>query len=100
MPRGENEGGLVVVAGDGDRYLSRLELVAYSGFSLRTLERLMNRDTDPLPHYRIGHRYRIRRSEYDAWLKRQGDIERFGTSEAALSFRAKVADAVNSRRRR
>lgn len=62
----------------GDPYLALRALSAYSGVSVRQLrEYLVNppvpRDAaaplpPPLPHYRLGGRIVVRRSEFDRWM--------------------------------
>lgn len=80
---------------DDDRYLSLSELVRYAGLSRGTLTRCLQRAEDPLPHYRVGDRILVKRSEYDAWLAR-GTVQTRRRNEA---FHAKVQDAVESLRR-
>jgi excisionase family DNA binding protein len=50
-----------------DRYLSIRSLSAYAGMSVRTLRALLVRRHAPLPHYRIGGKILVRRSEFDQW---------------------------------
>src|SRR5687768_8651870 len=52
-----------------DPYLSLKALVAYSGFSRRTLLGFMAQ-ANALPHYRLsaGGKIVVRRSEFDAWM--------------------------------
>ena len=50
-----------------DRYLSVRSLATYSGMSVRTLRALFVRRHAPLPHYRIGGKILVRRSEFDQW---------------------------------
>ena len=51
-----------------DRYLSLRSLAAYAGVSVRTLRGLLVRRHGPLPHYRMGGKILVRRSEFDAWI--------------------------------
>jgi excisionase family DNA binding protein len=78
-----------------DSWLSLAELVAYSGLSLRTLERHRHNADNPLPHYKVGPRILVKRSEFDEWV-------RLGAtpSRPRYTFDAKVSDAVASLRRR
>ncbi len=46
-------------------------LSAYSTFSVRFLQDLLNNAKDPIPSYRVGTRVVIRKSEFDAWLSRR-----------------------------
>lgn len=58
-----------------DRWLSLTELVRYSGLSLPTLKRYMADPVQPLPVYRIGRLIRVKRSDYDRWLRaRDSDL--------------------------
>jgi len=50
-----------------DRYLSLQSLATYAGISVRTLRALLVRRHAPLPHYRIGGKILVRRSEFDQW---------------------------------
>jgi excisionase family DNA binding protein len=47
-------------------YLSIEELACYSGLSTSTLRRRLQ---DDMPHYRVGRSIRVKRSEFDTWLK-------------------------------
>ena len=49
-------------------YLSMRTLSAYSGLSVRTLRGYLSDPARPLPHYRIGGKVLVRRSDYDAWV--------------------------------
>ena len=55
------------IADIGDRYLSVRSLAEYAGMSVRTLRALLVRRHAPLPHYRIGGKILVRRSEFDQW---------------------------------
>jgi len=48
-------------------YLSINELASYTGVSVRTLRAWIKAG---MPHYRIGRLLRIKRSEFDEWMKR------------------------------
>jgi excisionase family DNA binding protein len=50
-----------------DRYLSLRSLAAYAGVSVRTLRGLLVRRHGPLPHYRMGGKILVRRSDFDRW---------------------------------
>jgi lambda repressor-like predicted transcriptional regulator len=50
-----------------DRYLSLRSLATYAGLSIRTLRGYLGRRHAPLPHYRIGGKILVRRSEFDRW---------------------------------
>lgn len=51
----------------GDRYLSLRSLATYAGVSVRTIRGFLVRRHEPLPHYRIGGKILVRRSEFDHW---------------------------------
>ena len=57
----------VVVSTELDPFLTLRALAGYSGLSVRKLRDLLADPVHPLPHYRIGGRILVRRSEYDAW---------------------------------
>ncbi len=71
---GQDRPKLVVVEGitltnPADLYLSVTALAHYAGLSPRRLRDLLKDPVRPLPHYRIGGRILVRRSEYDAWAR-------------------------------
>jgi hypothetical protein len=51
-----------------DAYLPLKSLVGYSGLSLRTLRGYLSHPSRPLPHYRVGAKVLVKRSEYDDWM--------------------------------
>jgi lambda repressor-like predicted transcriptional regulator len=53
-----------------DAYLPLRRLAAYAGLSVRTLRAYLTHPSSPLPHYRIGGKILVRRSEFDAWAIR------------------------------
>src|SRR5262245_36464562 len=74
-----------------DRYMSLAELAAHSGLSRRTLIRSLAA-SDPLPHFKVGGRVLVRRSDFDVWVQLVGtpvNVER------ARSLQDKVRRAVN-----
>jgi hypothetical protein len=52
-----------------DSYLSLKALARYSGMSVRTLRSRLQSRSAPLPHFRIGVKILVRRSEYDRWAR-------------------------------
>jgi len=52
---------------DADRYLSLPDLSEYSGLSVSTLKRHLA-GSAPIPHFKLGSRVLVRRSEFDTWL--------------------------------
>jgi excisionase family DNA binding protein len=52
-----------------DAYLPLRELARYSGLSVRTLRDCLRDTARPLPHYRVGGKILVRRSEYDGWAQ-------------------------------
>jgi excisionase family DNA binding protein len=63
-----------------DPFLSLKALSAYCGLSVRKLREFLA-DPGPLPHYRIGGKILVRRSEFDAWMAQyrqvsDADVER------------------------
>lgn len=57
-----------------DPYLSLRALAAYSGLSPRRLRDLLRDPDHPVPHYRIGGKILVRRSEFDGWLARYRQV--------------------------
>jgi hypothetical protein len=55
------------VADLADGYMSLRTLAVYAGLSVRRLRDLLVHPSTPLPHYRIGGKILVRRSEYDMW---------------------------------
>lgn len=53
---------------DLDPFLSLKALAAYSGLSVRRLRDCLRDPAHPLPHYRVGGKILVRRSEFDAWM--------------------------------
>jgi excisionase family DNA binding protein len=58
----------------GDRYLTLSDLAAYSGLSVRTLQRHLAAPIHSLPRYRVGGRVLVRQSEFDAWMAEQREV--------------------------
>ena len=49
-------------------YLSLRVLSTYSNLSIRTLRGYLSHPARPLPHYRVGGKVLVKRSEFDAWV--------------------------------
>lgn len=64
----------VVVSTVLDPFLSLKALASYSGLSVRKLRQHLEDPAHPLPHYRIGGKIVVRRSEYDAWAARYRQV--------------------------
>jgi hypothetical protein len=58
----------VIVSTALDPFLPLRALVAYSGIGLRRLYDFLSDPVHPLPHYRVGGKILVRRSEFDAWI--------------------------------
>ncbi len=58
----------VMVSTPFDPFLALKALAEYSGLSVRKLRDLLNDAARPLPHYRIGGKILVRRSDFDAWM--------------------------------
>jgi len=70
----------VVVSTALDPFLSLKALAEYSSISIRKLRDLLAEPAHPLPHYRIGGKILVKRSEYDTWAARyryvgSGDVD-------------------------
>jgi hypothetical protein len=50
-----------------DSYLPLRALASYSGLSIRTLRARLHDPLGPLPHFRIGGKILVKKSDYDAW---------------------------------
>ena len=71
----------VIVSSALDPFLSLRALAGYSCLSVRKLREHLEDSTHPLPHYRLGGKILVRRSEFDAWMAayhrvRQTNVER------------------------
>jgi excisionase family DNA binding protein len=75
-----------------DRYLTIADLAEYSTLSDRTIRRHLTSPTRPIPHYTIGGRVLVRRSEFDAWVAANGTPERV---VRARDIQQRARDAVN-----
>ena len=51
-----------------DAYYSLKRLSAYSGIGLRTLRTYLRDRAHPLPHFRVGGKILVRRSDFDTWI--------------------------------
>jgi excisionase family DNA binding protein len=51
-----------------DPFLSLKALATYTGLSVRKLREYLDAPIHPLPHYRVGGKILVRRSEFDAWI--------------------------------
>ena len=52
---------------NADGYLPLKALAEYAGLSVRTLRSRLHDPAGPLPHFRIGGKILIKKSDYDAW---------------------------------
>ncbi len=55
---------------DDDRYFNLRGLAEYSSISVRTLRDYLNDASDPLPSYCVKMKILVRKSEFDAWLRK------------------------------
>jgi len=82
----------------GDPYLTIRALSAYSCIGIRTLRSYLEdspgRPGGPLPHYRVGGKVLVRRSEFDVWI---AAYRRVGTRPDLDQI---AADAVRDLRQR
>jgi hypothetical protein len=51
-----------------DAYYSLKRLTAYSGMSIRTLRTYLKDGVHPLPHFKVGAKILVKRSDFDAWI--------------------------------
>jgi hypothetical protein len=75
----------VVVSTLLDPFLTLKALVGYSGIGLRRLYDLLNDPDHPLPHYRVGGKILVRRSEFDAWITFYRHVGRIDVDKIAES---------------
>jgi excisionase family DNA binding protein len=52
-----------------DRFLTLQQLSRYTGLSTKMLARFIHDPRHPLPAHRFGVRLRVRKNEFDAWLR-------------------------------
>ena len=69
---------------DADAYLSLKALATYSGLSVRTLRTHLAHRVHPLPHYRVGGRVLVKKSEFDAWASQFRVTARAGALDALV----------------
>lgn len=89
MPVGIRESATVRI---DDAYFSLVELSKYAGLSVRTLRGYLVHVSRPLPHYRIGGKIVVLRSEFDTW------VSQFKVIGAAVPVDALVDDIVDAMR--
>lgn len=61
-----------------DPYLPLRALAQYSGLSVRKLRALLVDPAHPLPHFKIGGKIVVRRSDFDGWIaayRRRGRVD-------------------------
>jgi hypothetical protein len=58
----------VIIRADLDPFLSLKAPTGYSGLSVRKLRAYLDDALRPLPHYRVGGKILVRRSEFDAGI--------------------------------
>ena len=89
----------VVVSSVLDPWLPLKALAEYAGLSRKTLLRLMSREENPLPHYRLTDSGKIvvRRSEFDAWMEQ---YRRLGSRLDGLIEQRRCLRAEGRRMRR
>jgi len=58
----------VIVSTHLDPFLPLKALATYSGLSVRTLREYLTDPVNPLPHYLVGAKILVRRSEFDGWI--------------------------------
>jgi hypothetical protein len=74
-----------------DRYLSLRSLATYAGLS-GPFRGYLGRRHGPLPHYRIGGKILVRRSEFDRWASE------FKVDRPPVDLEALVGDVINGLR--
>jgi hypothetical protein len=64
----------VILSTPLDPFLSLKGLTTYSSLSARKLRDHLQDPAHPLPHYRIGGKILVRRSEFDTWVARYRQV--------------------------
>jgi hypothetical protein len=67
-----------------DPWLDLRALADYASLSVRKLRDLLGDLEHPLPHYRIGGKVLVRRSDYDAWAARYRTVGLRGHVDAIV----------------
>lgn len=69
-----------------EEYFTLRALVRYSGLSLRTLRNYLHHADHPLPHFRLPGKILVKRSDFDAWIRRfQAEARRGPSLEAIVN---------------
>ncbi len=79
----------VVVSTALDPFLSLRALASYACVSVRKLREHLDDAIHPLPHYRVGGKIVVRRSEFDAWMaayRRVGQADVAGRTSRGSSI--------------
>jgi hypothetical protein len=63
---------------ESNAYYTLRALTTYSGIGLRTLRTYLTHSMHPLPHFRVGGKILVRRSDFDDWIRpfRRGEASR------------------------
>ena len=72
----------VVVSTPLDPFLSLKALAGYSALTTRKLREHLDDPGHPLPHYRVGGKILVRRSEFDAWIAAYRRVGRVDVDQA------------------
>jgi len=74
-------------------------LAGYSGLSVRTLRTHLRRWLLPLPHYHVGGKILVRRSEFDQWIAQFRRVrQRDATSDPLAECVNELLDSLTKRR--
>jgi len=68
----------VVLSTELDPFMPLKALARYAGLSVRKLREYLIDSAHPLPHYRIGGKIVVRRSDYDTWAaqyRQMGNVD-------------------------
>jgi excisionase family DNA binding protein len=71
----------VVVSTPLDPFLTLKALSGYCGISIRKLYDHLNDAGHPLPHYQVGGKILVRRSEFDTWMTAYRRTSRIDVSQ-------------------
>lgn len=54
------------------KWLSKADIIQQYGITLRSLNRYLHEDSDPIPHYKLSHKVlRVDADDFEAWAQRR-----------------------------
>lgn len=86
----------VVVSTDVDPFMTLRALASYAALSVRKLRDYLDDPAHPLPHYRVGGKILVHRSEFDTWIRAYRQCGRIDVDRAVRE----ALDDIGTRGRR